>query len=313
MKTKEKLEQRIIAFFRSNLEEIVKTMDQLLEGYRPYAYIELGRKFLMVCSQIQGDPRFHYMNQFQSIVNQSMADIKKRIDQVDEELATGILKPSKSFQDYDSQMIEYFKPLYSKFYAEIDQIQADLYANLTIKPENDFEFYLNKSRLLIKSKIDRNFTDEQEKLIKQYRSSMQKSDQENISTSLTLRQEMKLFDDYRLAIEYHLVDIEDKGWFNTARLYCDQWIKYLQKIAIFHAKHFREPLVQKIEKEITKIENWKMKIESKYDKSMKLDTNQMKLLNSTIKDMILSYKIQRKKLKQIEQDIKILKQIQNLI
>ncbi|MHA1675138.1 MAG: hypothetical protein ACTSYI_16090 [Promethearchaeota archaeon] len=312
MGTKEKLEKTIISFYRGNLTEIEKTMANLLESYQATPALELGNKFILVCKEIQQDPRFQYMAQFQTIVENAHHNLQQEIAEIEVSLSKGQGKTKPIRSSSDSQLIEQFKPIYSKFYSEIDQIQAELYENMSAKPDNEFEFYLNKSRFLTKSNINREFNQEQEKLISQFRKTLTKTQKQEISKPLSLRQELKLFDDYRLAVEYHLVDIEDKGWFNTVRLYGQRWIKYLQKIAIFHAKHFREAVVQKVEKEIIKIEKWLGKIEKKYDKSLHLNTAQIKLLNQTIKDMIISYRGERKQLKRYEEDARILKKISQL-
>ena len=312
MGTKEKLEKTIISFFRGNLSEIESTIAKLLESYQSTPALELGYKFILVCKEIQQDPRFQYMVQFQIIVENAHTNLQKKITEIDVNLSKGLGQAKRIKNTSDNQLIERFKPIYSKFYSEIDQIQAELYANISAKPDNEFEFYLNKSRFLIKSNISREFSSEQEKLISQFRKTLTEAQKQEISQPLSLRQELKIFDDYRLAVEYHLVDIEDKGWFNTVRLYGQRWVKYLQKMTIFHAKHFREDVVQKIEREIIKIEKWLSKIEKKYDKSIQLDTAQVELLNQTIKDMILSYRGERKQLKRYEEDSRILKIIAHL-
>ncbi|MHA1611430.1 MAG: hypothetical protein ACTSYU_05195 [Promethearchaeota archaeon] len=312
MRTKEKLEKTIISFFKGNLTEIETTIVKLLDSYQAMPAMELGTKFVLVCREIQHDPRFQYMDQFQTIVENTHQNLLHKIREIESNLSKGLDHPSIINNISDSQLIEQFKPIYSKFYSEVDQIQAELYENISVKPDNEFEFYLSKSRFLIKSNISRGFSLEQEKLINQYRKTLTNAQKKDISQPLSIRQELKLFDDYRLAVEYHLVDIEDKGWFNTVRLYGQRWIKYLQKMAIFHAKHFREPLVQKIEKEITKIEKWVGNIEKKYEKSVQLDIAQIELLNQTIIDMILSYRGERKQFKKYKEDVKILKLIAQL-
>ena len=124
---------------------------------------------------------------------------------------------------------------------------------------------------------------------------------------LTMFQELKLFDDYRLAIEYNLVDIEDKGWYNTVRMYIKRWIPYLHTLETFHDKHSRYFLTKKIGKEIVKIEAWGKKVEKKYDQSIKLNMDQVNLMNKSIEMMISTYKSDRQQLKRYTEDKQILK------
>ncbi len=308
MGTKEKLEKEVLSFFAENNERIAEIVATLVDTHHPGAAVELAKKFSLVCDEIQRDPRFSYMARLLHAVDVAELGLTRTILSIESE------GNGKGEADPHSEMayLEQYRNQYHRFYSQIDKIQARLMANVTVQPENDFEFYFNKSRFLFKPRVIRQFTADQETLIEQYRKILSEDQMKSVKNPLTSRQELKLFDDYRVAVEYHLVDFEDKGWFNTVRLYCEKWVKYLEKIAQFHADRGRAPVAQKVRKEIKKIQTWEKKIEKKYDKRVQLDTEQMKIVNQSIKNMILSYRIDRKEFKKSEEDKRVLKLIQSL-
>ena len=216
MSTKKKLEKKILVFFNDNANEVLQTIVTLRKGDHPSAAIDLGKKFVWVCEQILQDPRFNYMKQVHQLVQQKILAITEQISLVESEES---LSPSNE-QFYNEDFLEHFKPLYSRFYTKVDQIHHEIIEEMTEKPENEFEHYWRKSRILMKSRVIRKFTPDQEKIIKNFKKSLPPAKLEKFREPLSLRQELKLYDDYRIANEYYIVDIEDKGWFNTVILYC---------------------------------------------------------------------------------------------
>jgi hypothetical protein len=299
--TKERLEIEVTNLFTTYTEKIFSVIHVLIDGVTLNLAWELGEKFLFVCKEIERDPRFVFMNNFRSYVQNKNNEMNVILTSLETKREEGAEKA------INKEAIEQFKPLYMGFYRDIDKIQAQLIGIMTVKPANEFEYYLNKSRLLIKSQNIRNFTPEQEQAIQAYHARIPADQLKQFQKPLSLQQELKLFDDYRLAIEYQLVDFEDKGWYNSVRMYCRLWIEYLKKIAQYHQEYNRLKIVKKIQEEIEKITEWVKRIEIKYEKGIMLDVKQSELLSDHIRQMIVRYREDRKELKRADEDKQILK------
>ena len=253
--------------------------------------------------EIRQDPRFTYMDKFQQFVTETQNMISLKIFEL--ELTWSKIYP-KGSQSLDITAKHSMRSK-NQFYSQIDQIQKEFLDSVSETPENEFEHYLNKSKFLAKPHVIRKFTTAQETQIKNFRTKATKEKLQSFQKLLTMYQELKVFDDYRLAIEYNLVDVEDKGWYNTVRMYTMEWLPYLYTLETFHSKNSRQFLAKKIRKEIEKIEAWVKKIEDKYDKSIKLDMKQANLMSQSIKTMISTYKVDRQQLKRYEVDRQIIK------
>ena len=303
MGTKEKLESEVTEFFNEYTAAIISKIEDLVLIKQMNIAFDLGVKYRIVCSEIGRDPRFTYMIKFKELVRGKDREMMQRLEDVDakREEDKGV-KPSEV-------SMESLKPLYKDFYKSVDKIQSQLLQNMEENPEDEFIFYLNKSKLLLKNRLIGEFTPEQEKAIEAFRKNLSEVKRMMIQKPLTVMQELRLFDEYRLAVEYQLVDLEDKGWYNSVRLYCKAWIKYLRKIAVFHESAGRERVSKKVMEEVEKVNDWMKRVEKKYDKRILLNVEQTKLLSDQYRDMILRYRDDRKILKKYEEDKQILKMI----
>jgi hypothetical protein len=303
MGTQEKLEKKVIEFFRENLKDLQNSTDRLIELGHLDKTLGFFKNFSLLCEEIQQDPRFTYMKKFLQIVEGTHASILHRIEELELMWVHILSQRGQSQKKKEKQMMR----SKSNFYSQIDQIQAEFIDSQLENPENEFEHYLNKSKFLAKPRVIRKFTSEQEKKIKEFRRKATKEKLNEFQKPLSIFQELKLFDDYRLAIEYNMVDIEDKGWYNTVQMYINKWVPYLHTLESFHAKHSRHFLVKKIGKVIVKIEAWGKKVDKKYDQSIKLNMNHVNLMNQSIEKMISTYKTDRQQLKRSTEDKQILK------
>ena len=307
MGTQEKLEKKVISYFTENFQTFHENTDQLvILGHYDLA-LEFFSDFSNLCAVIQQDPRFIYMEKFIKLVKETESKISEQIDDLEANWANFIPTEVKS----KSKKIGHDIGAKNRFYRQIDQIQNEFLDSVKDIPENKFEHYLNKSTFFFKPRIIRKFTPSQEKIIKNFRNKATKDKILSFNKRLTNFQELKLFDDYRLAIEYNLVDFEDNGWHNTIRMYIRDWIPYLQTLEAFHAKNSRNSISKKIHKEIDKINNWVSKVEQKYDRSIKLNVDQTILMDNSIKKMIAIYETERNQLKRYEKDKRILKYVKN--
>jgi len=303
MGTQEKLEKKVITFFKENLQELHKSTDNLIELGHLDKSLVLFKNFSLLCEEIKQDPRFIYMKKFLQSVAGNHKSILLRIEELESMWDQLLSQRGQSQKKKEKQRMR----SKSNFYSQIDQIQAEFIDSQLENPENEFEHYLNKSKFLAKPRVIRKFTSEQEKKIKEFRRKATKEKLHEFQKPLSIFQELKLFDDYRLAIEYNMVDIEDKGWYNTVQMYINKWVPYLHTLESFHAKHSRHFLVKKIGKVIVKIEAWGKKIDKKYDQSIKLNMNRVNLMNQSIETMISTYKTDRQQLKLYTEDKQILK------
>ncbi len=305
MGTQEKLEKKVIVFFKENLQDLNNFTENLIVLGDFDKSLVLFKNFSLLCEEIQQDPRFIYMKKFLQFVEGTYKSNLFKIEELE------LMWDQKSPQRGRSQKNKEKQRMRSKnkFYTQIDQIQAEFLDSLQEHPENEFEHYLNKSKFLAKPRVIRKFTSEQEKVINSFRVKANKEKLNQFQKPLTIFQELKLFDDYRLAVEYNLVDIEDKGWYNTVRMYINKWTTYLHTLETFHSKHSRHFLVKKIGKEILKIEAWGKKVEKKYDQSIKLNLDQVNLMNQSIEIIISTYKTDRQQLKRYTEDKQILKHL----
>ena len=305
MGTQEKLEKKVIAFFKENLQELHKSTDNFIElGHLDKALV-IFKNFSLLCEEIQQDPRFIYMKKFLQFVAGNHTSILLRIEELETMWDQILSQRGQSQKRKEKQRMR----SRSNFYSQIDQIQAEFIDSQLENPENEFEHYLNKSKFLAKSRVIRKFTSEQENKIKNFRVKATKEKLREFQKPLTIFQELKLFDDYRLGIEYNLVDIEDKGWHNTIQMYINKWVPYLHTLEAFHDKNSRYFLAKKISKEIVKIEAWGKKVEKKYDQSIKLNMDQVNLMNKSIETMISTYKADRQQLKRYVEDKQIIKNL----
>lgn len=303
---KNKLEASVLDLFKPYAVKLFKLVDTLTETDVLDIASELGQKFLLVCKQIADDPRFSYFDAFKS-------EVEARRKEMEGKLANLEPKLDQSFKhNIGENTLENYKAIYTSFYDEIDKLSFEVVEKTLEKPEDPFVYFFNKSRLLIKSDFKRDFTPEQELRIAEFRKDLTQQKKELIERPLTLRQELKLFDDYRLAIEYQLVYFEQHRWYNTIRQYTTAWISYLEKIKKFHEEVNNRQVAKKVEDEIHKIQEWVKRLDQKYDKTPQLDTNQVQLLNENQKIMILRYKTDRKELRRYEEDKRIIKFLQSI-
>jgi len=304
MGTQEKLEKKVIAFYKENLQNLHNSTDKMVNlGHLDKAFGSY-KNFSLLCEEIEQDPRFIYMNKFLQFVSGTHQSILLRIEELESEWDQ-ILSQKRHSQKKEKPRMR----SKSTFYSQIDQIQAEFIDTQLENPENEFEHYLNKSKFLAKPRVIRKFTSEQENKIKEFRRKATKEKLHEFQKPLSIFQELKLFDDYRLAVEYNMVDIEDKGWYNTIQMYINKWVPYLHTLETFHSKHSRHFLVKKISKVIGKIEAWGKKVEKKYDQSIKLNMDHVNLINKSIETMISTYKTDRQHLKRYTEDKQILKSL----
>jgi len=303
MGTQEKLEKKVIAFFKENLQDLHNSTDKLIELGHLDKSLGFFKNFSLLCEEIQQDPRFTYMKKFLQFVEGNHKSTLLRIEELELMWDQILSQRGQSQKRKEKQRMR----SKSNFYSQIDQIQAEFIDSQLENPENEFEHYLNKSKFLTKPRVFRKFTSEQEKMIKEFRRKATKEKLHEFQKPLSIFQELKLFDDYRLAVEYNMVDIEDKGWHNTIQMYINKWVPYLHTLETFHGKHSRLFLVKKIGKVIVKIEAWGKKVEKKYDQSIKLNMDHVNLMNQSIETMISTYKTDRQQLKRYTEDKQILK------
>ncbi|WP_371803112.1 hypothetical protein [Candidatus Lokiarchaeum ossiferum] len=307
MGTQEKLEKKVISYFYENFQTFQNTTNDLIVlGHYDIA-LEYFSDFSNLCSEIQQDPRFLYMDKFIKLVKDTENKISEQIEELEANWTNFVAQQG----NFKSKKNDYGIGAKNQFYRQIDQIQKEFLDSVKDIPANEFEHYLNKSNFFSKPRIIRKFSPSQEKIIKNFRNQATKEKILSFNKRLTNFQELKLFDEYRLAIEYNLVDFEDKGWFNTIRMYIREWIPYLETLEAFHARNARSYLSKKIRKEIDKINAWVLKVDQKYDKSIKLNVDQAVLMDNSIKKMISIYKNERKQLKRYEKDKRILKYLKN--
>ena len=305
MGTQEKLEKKVIAFYKENLQDLHNSTDKLIDLGHLDKALGFYKNFSLLYNEIQQDPRFTYMKKFLQFVVGTHSSILLRIEELE------LMWDQILSQRGQSQKRKEKQRMRSKnhFYSQIDQVQAEFIDSQLENPDNEFEHYLNKSKFLAKARVIQKFTSEQENKINNFRVKATKERLHEFQKPLTIFQELKLFDDYRLGIEYNLVDIEDKGWHNTIQMYINKWIPYLHTLEAFHDKNSRHFLAKKIGKEIVKIEAWGKKVEKKYDQSIKLNMDQVNLMNKSIETMISTYKTDRQQLKRYTEDKQILKNL----
>jgi len=267
---------------------------------------ELGQKFLLVCKQIIDDPRFTYFESFKTDVKTRQEEMQKKVNDLEPKL-------DRSFKhNVGDNTLENYKAVYTEFYEHVDKLSFDIVEKTLEKPEDPFVHFFNKSRILIKSDFKRDFNPDQELRISDFRKEMTEQKRELIERPLTLRQELKLFDDYRLAIEYQLVYLEQHRWYNTIRQYAAAWIGYMEKIRKFHDENNNKQVAKKIEEEIKKMQDWVKRLDKKYDKTPQLEMTQAQLLNDNQKTMILRYKSDRTELRSYEEDKRRIKFLQSI-
>ncbi len=304
MGTQEKLEKKVITFYKENVQNLHNSTEKLIDLGLIDKALGFYKNFSLLCEEINQDPRFIYMKKFLQHVSGTQQSIFLQMEEL-ESMWDKILSQKGYSQKIENQRMR----SKSTFYSQIDQIQAEFIDSQNENPVNEFEHYLNKSKFLAKPRMIRKFSSEQENIIKEFRRKATKEKLHEFQKPLSIYQELKLFDDYRLAVEYNMVDIEDKGWYNTIQMYINKWVPYLHTLEAFHSNHSRHFLVRKIGKVIVKIEAWGKKVEKKYDQSIKLNMDHINLMNKSIETMISTYKTDRQQLKRYTADKQILKNL----
>ena len=83
MGTQEKLEKKVITFFKENLQELHKSTDNLIDLGHLDKAIVLFKNFSLLCEEIEQDPRFIYMKKFLQSVAGNHKSILLRIEELE--------------------------------------------------------------------------------------------------------------------------------------------------------------------------------------------------------------------------------------
>ncbi len=139
MGTQEKLEKKVIDFFKENLQTLHSSTDPLIALGHSDKAIGFFKNFLLLIEEIRQDPRFTYMDKFQQFVTDTQNTISLKISEL--ELTWSKIYPKGS----QSLNIKTKHGMRSKnqFYSQIDQIQKEFLDSVSETPENEFEHYLN--------------------------------------------------------------------------------------------------------------------------------------------------------------------------
>ena len=83
MGTQEKLEKKVIAFFKENLQDLHNSTDKLIELGHFDKSLGFFKNFSLLCEEIQQDPRFTYMKKFLQFVEGNHKSTLLRIEELE--------------------------------------------------------------------------------------------------------------------------------------------------------------------------------------------------------------------------------------
>ena len=83
MGTQEKLEKKVIAFYKENLQDLHNSTDELIELGHLDKALDSFKNFSLLCEEIKQDPRFIYMKKFLQFVEGTLNSILLRIEELE--------------------------------------------------------------------------------------------------------------------------------------------------------------------------------------------------------------------------------------
>lgn len=306
-----KVEKEVDRFFQTYTKDIIYQINLLADAFEFILAFKLGKKFRQICTQIGEDPRFKLMIDFKSTVRNADRDVEQLMQKV--KLRAEINPTQRGDSDTP---IEKFEALYMRFYREIDIYLSELYQEAN-KPKESKEAFLSpvadaiaKTKDWIKNKLGPELTSEELKQIEEFRKTLSENDKLEINKPIPVKDELDLFLNYAKVIEQDLNEYEQKGWFNSIRVYVQAYLSYLEKIAEYHNTPDRYDIQYIVQAEYNKIKSWFARVETKYANSPQLPVDPG-LLNENMKTKIMKYKIDRKLLRQFIENTRILALIKN--
>ena len=131
MGTQEKLEKKVIAFYKENLQDLHNSTDKMIDLGHLDKALGYFKNFSLLYEEIKQDPRFIYMKKFLSFVEGTLKSIQLQIEELE------LMWDQIVSQKGHSQKIKEKQRMRSRnnFYSQIDQIQAEFIDSQLENPE----------------------------------------------------------------------------------------------------------------------------------------------------------------------------------
>ncbi len=295
------VEQEYIKLFRDFYQQI---WDSLISFESPQFYrytVELSKEFRAICTKIGKDLRFQGMERYLDVVRNSDREaieyakkLKRRYENHPERAKAESPNPDK------------FTPMLNQFYFKVDQIHPPAPKTSELIPKS-IRPALLQTQSTIRQLLGLEISKEDQLTVDHFRNSMTNHQKQMIRQPLNIKEEIKIFRIYAVDVQKIFNQYEQKGWFNSINNYAPVWLKYLEKIREKRQGIEYIEYDNLVKQTLLNFQEWVKRVKKKYEGRIDLALDGVDLINSDMKDKILSYKHIRRAYIRFEENKRILK------